>query len=412
MTAPPGPSDPTGPTGAPGATIREAIILRYAELFLKGLNRSFFERKLLDSTRRALADLPGCKVTRLHGRVLVEVETGQQAAAMIRLQRVFGLSSLSPATLAPAEELLLTEAAADLARRAVRRFATPPSFRVKTQRSDKRFPIPSPELSRRIGGRIIEELGLSVDLENAELTVGVEIGPERSFVFTDTVPGPGGLPTGSAGKVALLLSGGIDSPVAGWLAAKRGCDVDAVYFHSFPYTGDKTREKVISLARVLARWQGPSRLFVVPFTDVQKALRDAGPAELAVVLYRRMMLRVAEAIARREGALAVVTGENLGQVASQTLENLAVIEEPATMPLLRPLIMNDKNDTITLAKRIGTYDLSVQPYEDCCSLFVPDHPATRARLVDVARAESKLDVAALATQLAAAAERVDILPAP
>ena len=206
----------------------------------------------------------------------------------------------------------------------------------------------------------------------------------------------------------LLLSGGIDSPVAGWLSAKRGCRLSATYFHSFPYTGDKTREKVLELARVLAAWQGPLTVHVVGFTDVQKTLRETGPEQFAVLLYRRMMVRAAAKIARREGALALVTGDNLGQVASQTLENLAVVEEVSTLPVLRPLLTYDKLETTALARRIGTYDISVQPYEDCCSLFVPLHPATRARLADVRAAEAGLDVDQLAAGLADGAERVSV----
>jgi tRNA uracil 4-sulfurtransferase len=222
------------------------------------------------------------------------------------------------------------------------------------------------------------------------------------------IPGPGGLPVGSSGLVNLLVSGGIDSPVAGWLAMKRGCTLVATYFHSFPFTGDKTRDKVLELLRQLADWHGPIPLHVVHFTEVQKALRDAGPAELAVVLYRRMMMRAATRVAEKAGAAALCTGENLAQVASQTLENLAVIEEAAGMMVLRPLLCNDKLETMALARRIGTYEVSILPYEDCCSLFMPAHPATRARLEDVRAAEARLDVAGLARELAERAEIVTV----
>jgi len=233
---------------------------------------------------------------------------------------------------------------------------------------------------------------------------------ERSFVFAATIQGPGGLPVGTAGRVAALVSGGIDSPVAAWLAMKRGCEVDAVYFHSFPYTGDRTKEKVRELCRVISAWHGPMTLWVVHFTDVQKALRAAGPAELAVVLYRRMMLRIAAERARLSGCKALVTGESLGQVASQTLDNLAVIDDAAPLPVLRPLIASDKTEIIAMARRIGTYEISVQPYDDCCSLFTPKHPATKARLALVEEAEARLDVAALAATAAAQAERLDVAP--
>jgi tRNA uracil 4-sulfurtransferase len=250
--------------------------------------------------------------------------------------------------------------------------------------------------------------GLPVDVHQPARVIRVELTEEAGFVFSRILPGPGGLPVGTAGHTALLLSGGIDSPVAGWSAMRRGCTLSAIYFHSFPFTGDRSKEKVLDLARRLASWHGPLTVRVVHFTEVQKALRAAGPAELAVVLYRRMMMRAASLIAAGEGARALVTGENLGQVASQTLDNLAVIEEAASLPILRPLITFDKSEIIARAEQIGTYDLSIQPYDDCCSLFVPKHPATRARLIDVQRAEASIDVAAMAAELAARTEAIRV----
>jgi len=247
-----------------------------------------------------------------------------------------------------------------------------------------------------------------VDVHTPARVIRVELTEESGFVFSRLVPGPGGLPIGTAGHVGLLLSGGIDSPVAGWSAMRRGCTLSAIYFHSFPFTGDRTKEKVLDLARKLAVWHGPLKLHVVHFTEVQKALRAAGPAELAVVLYRRMMMRAASRIAAAEGGKALVTGENLGQVASQTLDNLAVIEEAAGLPVLRPLVTFDKSEIIERAEKIGTYELSIQPYDDCCSLFVPRHPATRARLIDVQRAEAGVDVGAMADELAARAEAIRV----
>jgi tRNA uracil 4-sulfurtransferase len=386
----------------------DVIVLRPGELFLKRGNRPFFERRLEDAVRRVLAGV-SARVIRIHGRVLVEVGADDGARAAERLARVFGIVSLSPARLAERELEALAAAAVDVTRTAVaRRAPRKLSFKVETSRADKSFPLPSPEVSAEIGARIIDALGLPVDVHHPDLTVGVEIGAERSFAYAETIPGPGGLPTGSTGLCNLLLSGGIDSPVAGWLIGKRGCTLAATYFHSFPYTGDRTKEKVISLCRLLTPWVGPMILHVVNFTDVQKSLRQTGRAELAVVLYRRMMLRAAAAVARRIGAQALVTGDNLAQVASQTLENLTVIEEASPLPVLRPLLCFDKVETIAIARRIGTYDTSVLPYEDCCSLFVPPHPATRARLTDIAEAESHLDVAALAAELAEKAEAIPI----
>jgi thiamine biosynthesis protein ThiI len=383
--------------------VSELCVVRYAEIFLKGQNRRFFEERLQRNLRAALKPLEGAHVQRLHGRMLVDPGPAGVARAIERLTRVFGVASLSPALVVPPDLDALGGAALALTRAEVARRGGTPRFKVETRRSDKRFPLPSLQVSAEIGARIVEALALPVDVHHPELVVGVEIGVERSFVFATLIQGPGGLPVGTAGKVTALVSGGIDSPLAAWLAMKRGCEVEAVYFHSFPYTGDRTKEKVRELCQVISAWHGPMTLWVVHFTDVQKALRDAGPAELAVVLYRRMMLRIAAERARLSGSKALVTGDSLGQVASQTLDNLAVIDAAATMPVLRPLIASDKTEIIALARRIGTYDVSVQPYDDCCSLFTPKHPATRAHLDRVLDAEAKLDVAALAAAAAARA---------
>jgi tRNA uracil 4-sulfurtransferase len=391
--------------------VSDFCVVRYAEIFLKGQNRRFFEERLQRNLRVALKPLEGAHVQRLHGRLLVDPGPAGVMRVIERLQRVFGVASLSPALVAPPDLDALAAAALMLTRAELAwRGGTLPRFKVETRRSDKRFPLPSPQVSQEIGGRIVEALDLPVDVHDPELVVTVEIGVERSFVYASVIPGPGGLPVGTAGRVTALVSGGIDSPVAAWLAMKRGCEVDAVYFHSFPFTGDRTKEKVRELCRIVAAWHGPMTLWVVHFTEVQKALRDAGPAALAVVLYRRMMLRIAAERARLSGSKALVTGESLGQVASQTLDNLAVIDAAASMPVLRPLIASDKTEIIALARRIGTYDVSVQPYDDCCSLFTPKHPATKARLAHVEEAEARLDVAALAATAAAQAERFEVTP--
>ena len=388
--------------------MKNVVALRWGEIFLKGQNRPFFERRLADNVRRAVAGVEGARVEKLHGRILVEVPEAETSRAVTRLQRVFGLTSLSPARVVDKElEAIAAEGVAQAKAAAARRGGKP-TFKVETRRPDKRFPLASPEVSREVGARIVAATGLPVDVHDPAMTVGIEIGVERTFVWADTVPGPGGLPVGVSGKVNLLLSGGIDSPVAGWLAMKRGCSLLATYFHSFPYTGDKTKEKVIDLCRLLVPWHGPIDLHVVHFTDVQKRLRDAGPGELAVVLYRRMMMRVATLLAERARALAIVTGENLAQVASQTLENLGVIEEAAGLPVLRPLLTNDKLETVALAQRIGTYETSIQPYEDCCSLFVPDHPATRAHLEAVQAVEDRVEPAAMAKALVDGVETVRV----
>jgi thiamine biosynthesis protein ThiI len=383
---------------------RGVVVLRFGEIFLKGKNRRKFSAALVDNARRLLGSLEGVTVEPRHLRVLVSHPARLERQVLERLGYLFGLHSMAPAAVTARE----VDAIADAAIAEARALPAGTTFKIESNRRDKSFPLTSTEISRQVGGRVQEATGLPVDVHDPARVIRVELTEESGFVFSRLIPGPGGLPIGTAGHVALLLSGGIDSPVAGWSAMRRGCTLSAIYFHSFPYTGDRTKEKVLDLARKLAVWHGPITVHVVHFTEVQKALRAAGPAELAVVLYRRMMMRAASRIAERESGKALITGENLGQVASQTLDNLAVIEEAASLPVLRPLVTFDKIEIIERAERIGTYELSIQPYDDCCSLFVPRHPATRARLIDVQRAESAVDVRAMADELAARSESIRV----
>jgi len=370
------------------------ILCRFGELFLKSGNRRRFEEVLHRNMSLALAGVAGARLEAVHGRVLVHVPdeaTADEAAA--RLARVFGLVSVSIASVtAPALDAMGDTAVALARQEASRSGAT--RFKIQARRTDKHFPHPSPEIARLLGARVMTEAGLTVDVRHPEIAVGVEVAASRAFVYAGTLAAPGGLPVGVSGRALVLLSGGIDSPVAAWLAAKRGLALDAVYFHSPPFIGEKSRDKVLALAHILARWQALETVTIVRFTDVQQRLRESGAAELAVVLYRRMMMRIADAVADARQSDALVTGENLGQVASQTIQNMTVIEGAARRLVLRPLATYDKVETVSLARRIGTLDTSELPYDDCCSLFVPSHPATSARTVDAERAESTLDLAA------------------
>jgi thiamine biosynthesis protein ThiI len=386
--------------------MRSAILCRYGEIFLKSGNRRRFEGALRRNVAAALADLPNVGVDAPHGRIVVHTDAAIADEACARLERIFGLVSLSRATRTPTEIEAIGDAAVAAARAAMSGGAPPASFKVESRRADKRFPMPSLEISRVVGARVADATGLRVDVHVPALKIGVEVGPDAAFVYAGSRAAPGGLPVGSSGRGLLLLSGGIDSPVAAWLAAKRGLALDAVYFHSPPFIGEKSKDKVLALGKILSRWQALESITIIPFTDAQKQLRDAGPAELAVVLYRRMMMRVADAVADGTGADALVTGENLGQVASQTIQNMATIDAAARRFVLRPLATYDKVETTNLARRIGTYETSVLPFEDCCSLFVPAHPATSARVTDAERAEAKLDVPAIVAAAAAGSERV------
>ena len=380
---------------------RSTLVLRYHEIALKGGNRPFFVRRLAENVERALAGLPVGSVRRASARLLVALHDARAwPEARARLARVFGLANFALAHEVP----LATrsgDAAAEVDRLAAAvvaglRGAEIASFRVQTKRSDKRFALTSPEVNRRLGAAVQQSTGARVDLDHAVVTIAVDILPGRA----------GGLPVGTSGRVCALLSGGIDSPVAAWRLMRRGCRVDFVHFHAVPFLDRTSQEKARELARLLVRWEGDADLHFVPFGEVQRQIVAAVGRPLRVVLYRRMMMRIAEVIARATGAEALVTGESLGQVASQTLANLAVIEAAAGLPVLRPLVGTDKGEISAEAARIGTFETSILPDQDCCSLFVPRHPATRAHLDEVLALEARLDVAALVAQAVTATERV------
>jgi len=390
--------------------VRQVIVLRYHEVALKGRNRPFFVRHLTEHVRRVLAGLPIGEVRRASARVVVPL--GDEAAwpdARARLARVFGVANF-----ALAHELPIDTREGD-ALAEVRRLGeailprlprTPiESFRVLTKRSDKRFALTSPEVNRELGAMIQGATGTRVDLSNAALTVAVDILRGRAFFSVEKVAGAGGLPVGTSGRVLALLSGGIDSPVAAWRMMRRGCRVDFVHFHSVPFLDRTSQEKARELARILAHWQLDGTLHLVPFGEVQRQVVAAVGRPLRVVLYRRMMLRIAEAIARVAGAEALVTGDSLGQVASQTLANLAVIEAAVALPVLRPLVGMDKGEIAAQAERIGTFETSIIPDQDCCTLFVPRHPSTRAHLDEVLALEARLDVSGLVAAAVAGTER-------
>jgi thiamine biosynthesis protein ThiI len=389
---------------------RPVVVLRYHEVVLKGRNRPYFVRLLEQHVRRAVAGLPVGPVGRASARLVLPLADADAWPELrARLARVFGLANFALAFELPAppaaDPAAVVEAAGTLAlaRLAGRRVA---SFRVVTKRADKAFPLTSPEVNRRLGARIQAATGARVDLRAGEVTVAVDVVPGRLFVSLEKVAGAGGLPAGSSGRVLALLSGGIDSPVAAWRMMRRGCRVDFVHFHSAPFLDRTGEQKARALARHLVEWQLEGVLHVVPFGEVQRQIVAAVRRPLRVVLYRRMMLRIAETLARRTGALALVTGDSLGQVASQTLANLAVIEAATTLPVLRPLVGMDKNEIAAEAERIGTYATSIVPDQDCCQLFVPKHPSTRAQPADVEAAEARFDVAGLVALAVDAAERV------
>jgi thiamine biosynthesis protein ThiI len=365
-----------------------SIVVHYHEIALKGKNRPWFVGRLVRNIRQATSDLDVPHVRPLSGRV--ELVLGPRAVyeeVRGRLGRVFGIANFSQAgRTAPDIETITDALVRDLGDRET------PSFRVSVKRSDKRFPMTSPQIEREIGGRIKSARGWRVDCSNPALTIHVEILSGEAFYFFGKDRGPGGLPSGASGRVACLLSGGIDSPVAAYRVMKRGCSVLLVHFHSYPLLSRASQEKVRELAELLTAYQLHTRLRMVAFGEIQREIVLSVPQPLRVVMYRRMMVRIAERLARQWGAKALVTGEVVGQVASQTLENISVIDSVASMPILRPLVGMDKEEITAEAQRIGTYPISIIPDQDCCQLFTPRHPATRAHASDVDAAEKLLPI--------------------
>lgn len=380
-----------------------SVVVHYQELALKGRNRPWFIDRFVRNLREATAGLDVAEVRPLMGRV--ELVLGPSADADRVVDRVLGTFGVANAAVGERVEPDVEAIAAAALRLLEGREA--PSFRVTATRADKRFPLTSPEIERLVGGRIREARGWPVDLSHPALVVRVEILQDVAFCSVEKRPGPGGLPVGVSGRVACLLSGGIDSPVAAWRMMKRGCRVHFVHFHSYPIVSTASQEKARRIVQVLTPFQLRSRLLLVPFGEIQRRIVVNVPPPLRVVVYRRFMLRIAERLARRTGARALVTGEVVGQVASQTLENLAVIDAVATMPVLRPLVGMDKEEITVEARRLGTYEISILPDEDCCRLFTPAHPATRARIEEVERAEAALSVEEMVAEAADAAERLD-----
>ena len=384
----------TKATAPKGAKERTVVVVRLGEITLKKKNRPFFVRQLGRNIRRALTGVGVRDIDWGPNRILITPRANVDWPELRdRLRRVFGLKNFSRCTVLPWDVDAIQEHVLQMA--AERSFE---SFRITVQRSDKRFPGTSQELERSLGAAVQAASGARVDLSHPKATFQVEIMPGGAYLHTERIEGAAGLPVGTSGRVVALLSGGIDSPVAAWRTMSRGCQVTFVHFQSFPYLDASSRDKAIALTRELTRWQYKSRLHVVSFGDVQHQIVANCPPPLRVVLYRRFMLRIAQTIAEREHAEALVTGESLGQVSSQTLSNLATIDQATTMPVLRPLVGRDKEAIIIEARELGTYETSIEPDQDCCTLFTPRNPATRSTVAEVEEAERALDVPALVEQ--------------
>ena len=368
--------------------MRELLLVRYGEIFLKGQNRPVFMRALVKRIKHAVKDL-GATVYLNDSRIFVTDYTDQDEAIR-KVTKVFGVHSVCPAIEMPKEDFDAVAAQAVSMMADLRG-----TFKVTARRSDKRYPLDSPAINGQIGHRVlVANKNLSVDVKNPDHVMNVEI-RDHAYLYVKVIPAVGGMPVGTNGRATLLLSGGIDSPVAGWMIAKRGVHISAVHFHSYPYTSDRAKEKVLDLARILAESCCGIRVHVVPFTKIKMEIHEKCPDEYTTLIMRRFMMRIAERVAHIEKAEALITGESIGQVASQTMTALGTTDMVVDMPVFRPVIGFDKTEIIALAEKIGTMETSSLPYEDCCTVFTPRHPATHPHLDIIEDAEAKLDMEAL-----------------
>lgn len=369
----------------------QAFLLKYAEIGIKGKNRYKFENALCDQIRRCLSKIEGeFHVEREQGRIFVEAKGEFDFDDAIEaLSRVFGVSSISPVEVIEDKSWEnLTKCVGDFIERQYDKQDF--TFKVKSKRSDKRYPYTSPEICVEMGGYLLDRFPqLSVDVHDPDVLVWVEV-REKAYVYSKIYQGACGMPLGTNGKAMLLLSGGIDSPVAGYMIAKRGVFVDAVYFHAPPYTSERAKQKVVDLAKLISRYTGPIRLHVVNFTDIQMYIYEQCPHEELTIIMRRYMMRIAETIAKENDCLGLITGESIGQVASQTMQSLAATNDVCELPVYRPLIGFDKQDIVDISEKIGTYETSIQPYEDCCTIFVAKHPVTKPNINVIRHSEEKL----------------------
>ena len=368
--------------------MRELLLVRYGEIFLKGQNRPVFMRALVKRVKRAVQDL-GATVYLNDSRIFV-TDYSDQDEAIRKVTKVFGVHSVCPAIEMPKEDFDAVAA------QAVSMMAElKGTFKVTARRSDKRYPLDSPAINGQIGHRVlVANKNLSVDVKNPDHVMNVEI-RDHAYLYVKVIPAVGGMPVGTNGRATLLLSGGIDSPVAGWMIAKRGVHINAVHFHSYPYTSDRAKEKVLDLARILSESCCGIRVHVVPFTKIQMEIHEKCPDEYTTLIMRRFMMRIAERVAITEKSEALITGESIGQVASQTMTALGTTDMVVNMPVFRPVIGFDKTEIIAIAEKIGTMETSSLPYEDCCTVFTPRHPATHPHLDIIEAAEAKLDMEAL-----------------
>ena len=368
------------------------ILVRYEEIFLKGLNKYVFENRLMKNIKQKLLVLGIIKISKSQSRIYIESNDDDFDVdeAIIILTKIFGIASVSPVIRIKTDYEEIKKSSISIVGELLQRKPYK-TFKVEAKRGDKSFPMNSPRICAELGGHLLDNFPqLKVDVHNPDFIFYVEV-RENTYLYSEIIPSVKGLPTGTGGLATLLLSGGIDSPVAGWMIAKRGVELEAVYFHSYPYTSDRAKDKVIKLAEYLSEYCMSIKLHIVPFTEIQTVINEKCPHEYLTIIMRRFMMMIAEKIAEKSGSLAIVTGEAIGQVASQTMESLMVTDNAVILPVFRPLIGMDKNEVIEIARRIGTFETSILPYEDCCTVFVAKHPVTKPSLHKALEYEKVLD---------------------
>jgi thiamine biosynthesis protein ThiI len=369
--------------------IYDHILVRFGELALKGKNRSVFEKHLLENIKMSLKSIPNLKLKRTFGRIVIELNGEDHEPVVEKLKHIFGIHSFSLAFKVDNDLLAMQNGALEV----LKSNQNVRTFKITAKRAYKPFPLDTMQLNREIGGYVLTNTeGIMVDVHNPDLNIHVEVRETATYITSASYDGPGGLPVGTSGKVLLLLSGGIDSPVAGYLTLKRGAKIEAIHFHSPPYTNERAKQKVIDLAQSLTKYGNSVVLHLVPFTDVQKHIHSEIPSNMQMTIMRRMMLRISERIAEERGILALGTGESLGQVASQTLHSMNTINEVTNLPIIRPLVTMDKLEVISIAQKIGTFETSILPFEDCCTIFLPPDSKTRPKREQANKYEQYLEM--------------------
>lgn len=391
---------------------KNIFIVRCGEAALKGQNKAYFEKMLVERLRKLIKRrFDDVEVRRQGGLIFVRADKAIEPDELIKeMSKVFGIASISPAVEAASDIGSIGEAAANYMKDIMEKTDIR-TFKVDAKRADKTFPLKSPEIARTVGAYVLKGCKtLKVDVHEPDVYLFIDVREKVSYIYRQKIPGFGGLPLGTNGKGMVLLSGGIDSPVAMWMMAKRGMSIEAVHFHSFPYTSQRAREKVEELASIVAVYCSRFRMHVVNILPIQEAIAADCPEDEMTILVRRFMMRIAERVAKENGCGMLITGESLGQVASQTAEAITVTDEATDMPVMRPLIAMDKVDIMSIAKEIGTFEKSIEPYEDCCTVFLPKHPVTKPKIEKIKRSEEKLDVEGLIEKVMGDKETVEIFP--